>query len=150
MIPLTTRQIRNLEAKGLPHRADGNRKRYPLVECVQWWADYEKSKAMKAAKLSELDAMKTRKLEAEAEQKELDLAVRREELLEVDDVRKTWTEVFTRLRARIVAAQGALPPLVAGYDTPREVQPIITPFFDDLIDTLRETVEEAVANADAA
>ena len=147
VIPLTTRQIRNLERSGLPHRAEGNRKYYPLHECVRWWAEYEKTKAMKAAKLSELDAMRTRKLEVEAEQKELELAVRRGELLEADEVRATWTEVLSRLRARIVAAQGALPPLVAGYDTPREVQPIVTTFFDELIDTLRETAEGVGADA---
>ena len=83
---LSTRQIRNWEKGGVPHRAEGNRKLYPLKEVIAWYREREVAAALEGVDTSAMDEAKLRKLLAEAESKELDLAVKRGELVPLDEV----------------------------------------------------------------
>lgn len=83
---VTTRQVRNWEADGLVCRADGNRKLYPLASTIRFYRDLEVEKVLRGVTTSEMEAARLRKLQAEAEYKELDLQMRRGELVPMDDV----------------------------------------------------------------
>jgi len=46
ILGLTTRQITNLEAEGIPCRAVGNRKLFPIPEAVRWYVERERRRAV--------------------------------------------------------------------------------------------------------
>lgn len=142
ILPLTTRQIRNLEADGLPHRADGNRKWYPIPEAVVWWRDREVAAALAGVQVSDLDRIKERKLEAEAAAKELELAERRGQLMRAAAARHTWAAVLTRLRSKVISFMGALAPQMVGLENPREAKAILDRAMNELLAELRETADE--------
>lgn len=115
---VTTRQIRNWEADGLACRAEGNRKLYPLAHAIRFYADRFAEKAAAAAGTRELDAIRARKLRAEAEVKEIELARLRGELVpmsEVDGLLRDALEAIDsvirsvpgRFAARLAKASGA-------------------------------------------
>lgn len=83
---VTVRQVFNWEEAGLPSEAQGNRKRYPLREAVLWHEAREVARALAALDTGALDAARLRKLEAEAESKELDVQVKRGSLIPLDEV----------------------------------------------------------------
>lgn len=142
ILGLSTRQVSNLERAGMPYRAEKNRKWYPLPDAVHWWRDREVSRAVSALEVSEIEALKARKLEAEAAQKEIELEELRGSLVAVEAVRATWSDVLSRLRAKIIAAKGSLAPRMVGHDTPREAKAVLDAAFDELLDELRETADE--------
>lgn len=66
---------------------DGREARYDLVAAWQWRLALERERAERSKDPeSEMDAAKLRKLNAEAESKELDLEVKRGALVPIDDV----------------------------------------------------------------
>lgn len=83
---VSTRQVRNWEKDGLVCRAAGNQKFYPLAAAIRWYREREVSAALAEVEVKDIDAAKLRKLEAEADTKELDLAVKRGELVPMDEV----------------------------------------------------------------
>lgn len=137
ILPLTTRQIRNLEAEGLPHRAEGNQKLYPLPDAVVWWHERELSRALKSAEISELDVLKARKLEAEAEAKEIEVEERRGLLMPTAQHVQIVAVVFDRIRTKLQAFNASAPPLLVGFDTEREVQVALTPLVDEVLEELQ-------------
>lgn len=82
---LSTRQIRNWEKDGCPRKSDGTRKFFMLDEVIAWRLALEAEKA-EAVVADAMDAARLRKLEADAAMKELDLSVKRNELVPIDEV----------------------------------------------------------------
>lgn len=115
---------------------------YDGVKAWEWrWAN-----KLPQAPASQKEA-KARKLAAEAAIKELELAERRGELIHVDVFRKLVGEVFGRVRAKLVALKGSLPPRLTGLESPRDAQAVLGPGIDEAIAELAEaaTSEEAAA-----
>lgn len=120
---VSTRQVRNWEDEGLPRRAKGNRKEYPLKDVVAWHEAREVAQALAKVDTSALGAAKLRRMEAEAEAKELDVAVKRGDLVPLDEVgdlvRESLQAVDSVLRhspsrfAPALAKAGGVPPKVA-------------------------------------
>src|SRR5690606_3285343 len=85
ILGLTTRQIRNLEAAGLPHRAEGNRKLYPIPDAVIWYRDRAVESALADAQPTQFEEARAREMIARAEKAELEVARLRGELIHIDD-----------------------------------------------------------------
>lgn len=81
MLGLTTRQIRNLEIAGMPHGAEKNSKRYPLPDALDWYY----SRKYTPDEPTTMEEAKLRKLSAEADMAQLELAEMRRELWRVSD-----------------------------------------------------------------
>ena len=75
-----------LAADARVHSATGNKKLYPLREVVAWHEAKAVERALGEVDTGAMDAAKLRKLEAEAELKELDLSVKRGDLVPLDEV----------------------------------------------------------------
>lgn len=109
---------------------------YDALLAWRWrWDTKRKAKAT-------LTDAKLRDLEAKADMRELELAKMRGELVAVEAVRKTWTSVLSRLRARIIAFKGSLAPRLVALDTPREVKAVLDVSFDELIEELQGTADD--------
>lgn len=101
LLGISTRQVRNLEAKGLPHHSEDGKKRYSAAS-VQWFVRHREEFAASNATPGALDKARTRKAEADAELAELNLAVQRGRLLERPFVEAEFEDVLARLRSRLV------------------------------------------------
>jgi hypothetical protein len=79
---------------------------------------------------------RTRKMTAEAELAELELAKARSELLTIADLERIVTTDYTKLRARLQALTGKLAPDVVGLksvaDATRAIEPLIREAMEEL------------------
>ncbi|MGE0456423.1 MAG: hypothetical protein AB7Q30_23065 [Vicinamibacteria bacterium] len=108
LVGLTTRQIRNLEKAGLPHRSDKNRKLYPVPSAIHWWRDREVELAVKEIEVGDLDEAKTRKMQVEAARAELELAREQGQLIHIADLEQLHQKPLATLRARLLALAGQI------------------------------------------
>lgn len=83
-----------------------------------------------------------RELAAKVKVAELEAAQMEGELIPLGVLDETLTDVFGRLRAKIIAFKGALAPRLTGLDTPREVKGVLDVAFDELIDEMRQVTDE--------
>jgi terminase small subunit / prophage DNA-packing protein len=143
ILGLSTRQIRNLEAEGMPHEADGNRKTYPIPEAVQWYVAREQERATP----TDFDEAKARKMAAEAETAELELARMRARLVAVDDVVKEQSRIYDHMRAKILSAGAKYAPATVGLRTIAESQVRWDAAMRELMELLAETDDEFDADA---
>ena len=110
---VTTRTIHNWEADGCPHRAEKNRKFYPLKEVVAWHEARKVEEALAKIDTSAMDAAKLRKLEADAESKELDVEVKRGDLVPTDEVDGLVREALETVNAVLRHAPSRFAPRLA-------------------------------------
>lgn len=86
---------------------------------VAAWREFMRAKGLKGGEpgTDVETSLKARKLLAEVEERELRLAVRRGELIEVEKVRGEWTRQVGRVRALMEARLlNELPPVLCGKD----------------------------------
>ena len=108
LVGLTTRQIRNMEKSGIPHRASGNRKLYPVPAAILWWRDREVERAVASVEVGDIEAARLRKMQAEAARSELELARERGDLIHVDDLEQLHQAPLATIRARLLALPGQI------------------------------------------
>lgn len=147
ILGLSTRQIRNLEAEGMPHEAVDGRKRYPLPGAVHWWADRRTAKALESAESSDLDRERTRLVAAQARRAELELATAMELLMPVEMHEEQVAGVMATLRARVVAVSGSWPMQLEGRRAREIHETLRTRLVPELIADLRSA---ALSFADGA
>lgn len=137
---VTTRQVRNWEDDGLPCRAEKNRKFYALKDLVEWHEAKAVAKALESVDTSAMDAAKLRKMEAEAESKELDVAVKRGGLVPIDEVEDLVREALETVSAILRHAPSRFAPKlsqVAGIGL-KEARTLL----EDLVEAVRGAVRE--------
>ena len=110
---VTKRTLRNWELEGFPHRTDGTRKAYPLRECIEWRLAREVESTKGDPTEAEMDAARLRKLEADAESKELDLAVKRGGLVPLDEVEVLLREALETIDSVLRHAPSRMAPKLA-------------------------------------
>lgn len=84
---------------------------------------------------STYDEARTRKLNAEAEIAELELAKIRNQLVLVEDVVKAWTDTLSNLKSKMTSIPSKAAPIVASETEIGVVQEILT-------DSINEALEE--------
>jgi hypothetical protein len=88
----------------LPYHLDGQSKYFVMTECLEWYVrmNTPKQTVVQFKPKSELDEAKLegQNLRNEAEQIELD--VRKGKLLEVEDVRRTWSDALVTIRQSLI------------------------------------------------
>ena len=83
---------------GCPARQSGRNWLYDTGEVVEWLKD----RARKSAEAPEAAEERARLLRAQAELKEMDIAVRRGDLVEREQAEKAWADLVMAFRARIL------------------------------------------------
>jgi phage terminase Nu1 subunit (DNA packaging protein) len=108
IVGLSTRQVHNLERDGLPHRAEGRHKFYPLPAAIHWLRDRAVQRAVDESRPTSLDEVRLRESTARAELAELEVARQRGELVHVSDWEREFAEPLARMRARLLALPGRI------------------------------------------
>lgn len=132
---LTTRQIRNLDAEGLPHRAEGNRKFYPIPEAVEW---YYQGKGQPTA----IEEAERRKAVADARMSELKVAQLEGKLVPVELHERRVVALLDRIRAPLLNIPGNHAPAVEAARTPAEAQSVLERIRDETMYSLVALAEE--------
>ena len=131
-------QLERLFHKGMPHEKTSARKiAIPMPAGRVWYHEYLVGKGRKQAAPKDIDEAKQRKMAAEAELAELELAKARDELMTASEFFRVLGDAFARARAKLLN----LPPRLAGASfgaaTLQECQAKIAPLVDEVIEELR-------------
>lgn len=149
MVGLTTRQIRNLETEGLPHRAEGAKKFYPVPAAVLWIRDRDVKAAIARAQPTNFDDVRLREMTANAELAELEVMRVRGELIHRDDLERLYSAPLAQMRARMLALPGRiaadlpLPPV----ESVEVIERIVHEFMAELSEAEADEDDDAEANA---
>lgn len=125
---------------GCPRRRRGTSWEYALPDFLDW-KEAEKVRAA-ARPAADIDEAKARKEAALAELAELDLAVRRGELVAVMTAGEQLEAIVARFRAKLLAAPPRYAPDLVGATTIPEAQAVLETAVHDLMGALAETADE--------
>lgn len=138
MFGLSESQLTRLFAQGMPHEKAANRKVYvPMPTGRIWYHAYLEEKGRKAGAPKDFDEGRARKMMAEAELAELDLAKARAELMTLTDYTQAIEDTYTRVRAKLVNFPARAAPIVFGASSIQDAERRLRPICDETIDELR-------------
>lgn len=149
-LALTPRQIRNLHEHGLPHRRDGRSVLYPWPEVRDWYTKFKQEEDRRrrgGGQELNLQHEKARKLAADAEKAEMELAKARGELIHIEDVEG----LVRRPLEQVAAALGNAPSRYAS-DLAEEADlkiPIAMRMLEDILRSVREDLRRAIHEVEA-
>ena len=89
-------------------------------------------------KPTDFEEARARKMAADAELAELELAKTRGEQIELSEVRKTWERAASRIRAQLLAAPGRYSPRVVGIDSLPAAQRALDAIVRDVLTELKD------------
>ncbi len=118
LIGITPRALRDMDA---PRAVDGS---YDGRTLIKW--RYRK----------DFTSQRERLHSAQAEKAELDLAVRRGELLEAEEVVKTWSDHIVRAKLRLRSIPHRVAAQVAAKNSPAQVASLLLDEIDAALDEL--------------
>jgi len=110
---------------GLPRRKEKNRVYYDIGEVMRWRIEWEtevlKDELVEASRGNNGDAMtplqaKLRKEVAQALTAELDLAIKREQVANIDDLMEEFSEALIEVRAKLVSMSSRLGGILSHQD----------------------------------
>lgn len=132
----TTRQIRYLDAAGIPHRrVNGREKRYPLPDAVDW---YYRRQYEQREEPTSLDDARRRKLVAEAEIAEYDLAEKRGDMFTGDYLDRQLRGMLHVVSAAARRLPNRWAEDVVGLDTVEAAESKLEAMADSFLEELAE------------
>lgn len=144
------RTIQRWHKDGLPRHGEGRGIRYPLTECIAWvrQRDREQVEAQtERGAPTDYDEAKARKMAAEAELAELELARARGTIVTVDDVERMLSAPLYRLRAKLLNLPSKWSPSLVGCRTIAEAQTRLEAAVEEAMLSLSEEGEEDFGEA---
>jgi phage terminase Nu1 subunit (DNA packaging protein) len=114
---ITDRWVHRLVESGMPKTSHG---KYDLLICYRWYVHFLQAAVRKRSLFTEADGEKSlaqerlRRLAAEADLKEIELAKQRGQLIALDDIEKTLTDLVLTTKACIMAIAPRLAPELVG------------------------------------
>lgn len=118
LLRLSTRQIRNLEAAGMPARGDGAKRWYRWSEVHPWFVQYKQREVSP----SDAETWKIREQAARAQKAEIELAASRGEVVRVDDALALLSSILETHRRAAAAIPNRWAPALVGATTVGEMQ----------------------------
>jgi phage terminase Nu1 subunit (DNA packaging protein) len=114
---LKPRRVQYLVKEGLPTEGRGQ---YDPVKCLLWYVRYLQNK-LKSKAIETGDGVylpereeRVRRLRADSEMKELNLAERRKKLVSIIDMERAVTELVLTTKARMLAVPARIAPEIVG------------------------------------
>lgn len=138
IVGLSTRQVRNLEAEGLPHRAKGNKKLYPIPDALAWYY----ARKFEPEELTDTAEAKRRKLTAEAKLAEIEVAKAAGELVPLDQYTSEMGLVLDKVRAKLQNVPGAWAPALVGCKGVPEALTRLRPLVNEILVELSSMGDE--------
>jgi hypothetical protein len=153
LLDLSHRRVQQLVAEGVIPKME--RGRYELVPVVRAYIHYLRERNIQAGVVS-LEEVRTRKIKAEAELAEMELAKLRGETINVDAAAIVWGEVLGVAKSRLLSIPAKLAPIVAVEDAPaickalieEQVFEVLDELADELADEIAAWAEDAGSGAD--
>lgn len=150
VLGVTTRQIRNLEARGLPIDESTGTKLYPKRQCQRWYIEFKQEEALGRAEreqTTDLEEAQRRKVLAEARLAEIKVLREEGRLVPLETVEAIHAETGDRLRAVLVNAPSnyAIHLERAGVE-PAVAQEILEQLAEELIRALRGVADDLEAD----
>lgn len=131
-LELSPRRVQQLARQGwIPREEEG---RYPLADCLTGYAAYLEEVRGRGGVGAAIDRAKARKLRAQAEVREIELAVEAGELLERSEALGAWGEKLTAIRS-VLLTLPSLADQLAGADR-GEREAILTEELSHAVDGL--------------
>lgn len=127
--------VKNARRRGMPHDIDGARK---------WREQQQQTTA------GTLAQAQRRKLEAEAELKELELAHKRGNLVTLDEAEAEFQKILAQLRATLVASPGKFAPRLVGLRTMAEAMSALESIVHEVMDQLVSVADDVGVTPDRA
>jgi BarA-like signal transduction histidine kinase len=120
---------------------------YTVREVVDAYVEFERRSitGLDGSKVYDSEHEKARKDAAIADRYELDLQVRRGELVEAEDVKQTWASCILRCKARLLGISTKLAPLLVAEESPKAVKALID---EEINDCLGELSQDANSKRD--
>jgi len=150
LLDLSPRRVQQLVKDGVIPKME--RGRYELVPVVRAYIHYLRERNIQAGVVS-LEEVRTRKIKAEAELAEIDLAHQRGETINVDAAAIVWGEVLSVAKGRLLSIPAKLAPIVAVEDAPAICKALIEEqvfeVLDELADDISVWAEDAGSGVDA-
>lgn len=145
LIGVTTRQIRNLEHRGLPHRAEKNQKLYPVPDAIQWYIDRKRDEVLSEIQDLDLKQAKARREAARARMAEIELAREEGDLISREAVEVSFgDEMLDRIRAALLNMPGRWGPQM-GFDDPRRGEAALKEIAAEILEHLSGAAADDVA-----
>lgn len=150
LLGVSAKTVQQWDRDGLREAArlgmDGREARYDVRAAVHWWHDREMDALREETKVDAKEAAQIRNLEAQAESRELDLEVKRGELVPIDEVeglvRESLESVDSVLRH---AASRFAPQLAKAAKVPlKQARSILR----EVVESVRGAIREGGAHAD--
>jgi len=138
-LALSRKQIqRDMEA-GMPFDRQGTRLMFPWPDIRIWRDERIRELSARAAQPTGEDDWKKRKLAAEAELAELEVAQMRGALIPVEEFHRHLETAFSRVRARLLSLPPKLGAAAVGHSTPREAQAALEPIIYEVMEELHRS-----------
>lgn len=128
LLDLSERRVQQLSAEGVIPRAE--RGRYELEAAIRGYVHYLRDRSLDGGVVS-LEEARKRKIAAEAELAEIELAKARADVVAIDDVAKQWDTILANVRTRFLALPTKVAPMVA----PETDQSLVKEFIEDAVHT---------------
>lgn len=126
-LALTPRQLRNLADHGVPRLESGL---YPWPDTQKWYVEFKKEEERRRSGRSddtEYEKSRARKMAAQAEREELEVAQLRGELVTLEVVEQEWARSLSRARGVLLALPGKIAPDLIGLRSIPEVIAVLEP-----------------------
>jgi hypothetical protein len=120
----------------MPVKGEGAKARYPWPEIFHWLTEQLERRARDAAKPPKFGEAKSREMAAKAELAELDVAVRRDELMTVAQYDERIAAAFGRVRAQLLTLPTKMAPEMVGLARAQDALPKVQVFVDDIMGEL--------------
>ena len=143
----TTRQIRAMEAEGLPVRADGRRKFYDVAKVVVWFIERERRRVHSGATAAAEREARLRKLQAQARREELEVARLEGSLYTLEEVEQVVIKPLTQLRGQLLALPGRFAPFLPM--PPAEAHALLIPLRDQMMNDLADYLRDVMKSIDS-
>ena len=134
---LDNRKMRDILTRVNPVQVKGRSKLYLLRDVIPHAAKY-----LGAPDVIDLNVERARKVKAEAELAEIELAKEREDLIEVEAVRHVWGELVIAAKSRLLSIPAKLAPVVAVEDAPATCKYLVEEQINEALDELAEWLNE--------
>ena len=137
LLDLSPRRVQQLVKEGIIPKLE--RGRYELVPVVRAYIHYLRERNIQAGVVS-LEEVRTRKIKAEAELAEIDLAQQRGETINGDAAAIVWGEVLGVAKSRLMSGPAKLAPIVAVEDAPAICKALIEEQLFEVLDELADDI----------
>lgn len=146
MIGLTTRQVRNLEVKGLPVRTDGNGKFYPMPEAFRWYLSFKEQEVRAETENTQYQEALTRRTLADARIMERKLAELDGALMPTAVHQQVIGRVLEQVKIRGRNAPGSWAERLLDISSMRKMVAELRVMIDEIFESLSSDAERIVAN----